>query len=257
MDTLIQHIDNIFSVLPQTKDIKLLKEIIMEELNTSYDELILNGYTSNQATSLLLAKYDSIEDVFEMKGLDVENQPTDSYTLKLDEILSYITLKKHSTSLFCIGLSFILFSFPCFSLTKTILMPNTLSTLDANTPCIPALLLLLCFISIGLFIICLSQACLVDCPLTKHPHFTLSERSRKYLKSNYATYPLILSNTIGILLCLIALLILFNMPINHSFFYYCHFFSFSLLVTCACTIFVMCSSICSTYQKLLILDMNH
>lgn len=254
--TLTQHIDNIFSVLPQTKEVKSLKKEVLDELISLHQQLIDKGYNHNQATSILLAKYGSIEDVLKVKGLHSNIHPIPIPILELDELLNYIALTKHSASLFCIGLSLILFAFPCFSLTKTLLTPKSLSILDPNISCIPALLIFLSFISVGLFIIYLSHTCLSNSPSIVQQYFGLSADSHNYLETGYTTYPIVFSSVIGTLLYLAAPLTLLNLPTN-PFLQCCHFFSFCTLMACACSIFIMSATLHFTYKRLLKLDLNH
>ena len=257
IDTLNQHINNIFSVLPQTSEIKLLKKEVKNELFSLQQELVDKGYSPNQANALLLAKYGNIDDVLESKGVHLDMLCSSIPTYTLNDALDYIAQRKRAAMLFCIGLSFIIFAFPCSYITKALFSFTPASNLDINTPSIHALIILLCFVSLGLFIITHSHTPLKSSPLTHQHTFILSSSSYEQLKADYATYSINFSIIVGLMLCLIAPLTLLNLPPDNIFMRCCHFFVFCLLLSCACSIFIMCMTLHFTYQKLLNSNTHH
>ncbi|MEG0314608.1 MAG: permease prefix domain 1-containing protein [Erysipelotrichaceae bacterium] len=70
MEKITMYVNNMFAILPNNKEVRKLKENILENMKEQYEELINEGKSEDEAFALVISKFGNIEEIKEELGIN-------------------------------------------------------------------------------------------------------------------------------------------------------------------------------------------
>lgn len=108
MNAIEQHIDNMFKDLPETEEIKRIKNDLYLNALDRYDELIALGKTESEALGTIIIEMGELDVLLEDFGYDQETD-LENYSLNtLEDVQSYIAFNRRESNKIGLGVLLIL-----------------------------------------------------------------------------------------------------------------------------------------------------
>ena len=109
METIKNYLENMFRNLPQTEEIKRLKNELFSNMEEKYNELKKEGKLENEAVGIVISEFGNIDELLEEMDIKFSVKENNYPTISLEEVREFIKLKEKSSYLIAIGVSLILF----------------------------------------------------------------------------------------------------------------------------------------------------
>lgn len=271
METIKNYLDNMFSRLPRTQEIKTLKDDLLSNMEDKYEELKKEGKTENEAIGIVISEFGNIDELLNELNINTDyniidthsniskkNSIQDNYPLmKGNEVIDYLNIKKKAGKFISIGVFLCIIGVAILILSYQLLenqvifkglSENTVSTL----PLIP--LFILVVPAVALFIS--SGLKLEQYNFIEKGEFNLSNDTKFSLKEDYDFFrPKFTKGIIlGVCLCVISPVSIFvgNMISESAAIYGLVILLF--LVSIAVVLFINLGVMYESYKMLLKLD---
>lgn len=142
MKAIEQHIDNMFRDLPETTEIKRIKNDLYLNALDRYEELSLQGKTESEALGTIIIEIGDLDVLLEEFGYDIDSDLKDYSLNTFEEAMDFIEFNQRESNKIALGVFMILFGAG--------LIP-TLGTFNLGGIGV-AILLLLVALAVGLFV---------------------------------------------------------------------------------------------------------
>lgn len=86
MNTLISYIESVFDNLPHTPEMERLKNDMLMNMEEKYEELLLEGFSENEAIGTVLTEFGNIDEIIQAYDLKQEQQENHA-----DHVTSFLT----------------------------------------------------------------------------------------------------------------------------------------------------------------------
>lgn len=261
METIKSYLDNVFGSLPQTEEIKGLKNEIYCNMEEKYHELKNKGKLENEAVGIVISEFGNINELLE--EMNITPSSTSSMkeavypTISLEEAREFITLKGKTSYLIGIGVSLILLGVSLliflFQLIEDQHIFQTLSG-DAQDTLPVIFLLLLVAPAVGLFIYSGTRLERFKC--IEEGHFEISSATRAILNQELTALSpkQNIGTIIGVCLCVLSPLAIFIGSLFGDRFSVYGVCVLLLMIGTAVFILITTSSISEAYKNLLKLE---
>ena len=197
METIKNYLESMFRGLPLTDKVMKAKSELLQMMEDKYTELIRSGKTENEAVGEVIQNFGNLEDLAEDLGImDIlhatKYSEVERRKVSFEEVVEYLSAKKHSLVLKCLGLFFCIICPSC---------PITTDTLDMND--IVGVTAMFVLVAIGVVLMCLSSATTEQWRFLKTEPCSIDAVSIDYLKNKLRdftpTYSIL--SSVGVLLC--------------------------------------------------------
>ncbi|MDO5519172.1 MAG: permease prefix domain 1-containing protein [bacterium] len=102
METIQAYVESVFHHLPKTENVLQTKENITKHMMHKYKELKNQGYSENEAVAKVIAEFGNIDKQLQELGVSLVEE-TSTPSISLEQVKSYITVKKKTSILISIG----------------------------------------------------------------------------------------------------------------------------------------------------------
>lgn len=127
MNIIKTYIENMFSSLPNTKEINKMKNDLLLNMEEKYIELKANGKTENEAIGIVISEFGNIEELAEELGVDINTKENFAPVLKVSEAKEYINATEKNAKHIAIGVML------CILSPILIIFFASLNTFEDNT----------------------------------------------------------------------------------------------------------------------------
>ena len=150
MNILKTYIDNVFTSLPNTKEVNKMKEDLLLNMEEKYHELKNSGKTENEAIGIVISEFGNIEELASELGVNIEPKENDVVEVTIDEAKEYLSVTKKMGRLIALGVFLCIVAPALLVLTFENIDSNLFGDLGSIFGI--AILLVLVAIGVGLFI---------------------------------------------------------------------------------------------------------
>lgn len=257
MDTIKNYLENMFSHLPQSKEILKIKNEMLSNMEEKYQELIQSGKTENEAIGIVISEFGNINELLKEMGIEQSSNNTDILVITESEALDFVEASRKTGIIVGIGVFLCIIGGASMILVNQLIDDGFISVLSEDMDHIISLipLFILVATAVGLFIYSDS--------LTRRFHFVkdefiLSESVRNNLNQRKEAFHPIhtLSIIIGVVLCILSPIILFITSIIGDSAAVYGIVALLFIVGIAVYIFIYFGSIDDSYKKLLNVDVG-
>ncbi|MDR0886093.1 MAG: permease prefix domain 1-containing protein [Clostridiales Family XIII bacterium] len=155
METIINYLENIFAGVPDTPEIRRIKNEMLANMEERYTELKKSGKSENEAVGNVIADFGNVDELLSEMGIarnqsepiDEDNRPVVTFA----EINSYKALSKKASKGLGIGVGFILFGVAALIALSTIIEVYHYSEKADNISAIVFFMFLVCGIGILIY----------------------------------------------------------------------------------------------------------
>lgn len=255
METIINYLDNMFATLPNTKQIKSLKEDILSNMEDKYHELKESGKSENEAIGIVISEFGNIDELMVEFDIKPKEKSEEILTLTKDEVNDYLEVSKKTSKLIGLGVVLCILGPALLILIQQLIDDGFITGLSegASDMVVVSPLFLLVAIAVGMFIY---AGMMMDKYKYIENSFELPYGVRKSIEikkdSFRPTY--ILSIIIGVVLCILSPTIIFITSAFSEKLENYGTIGLFLVISVAVYIFIYFGSKQSSYKKLLQID---
>lgn len=239
-------IENMFSQLPETEEMKRLKDSLASDMQEKYLAYKTEGKSENESVGLVISEFGSIDEILEAYDIDIEKNTVDE--LKRQEAFDIIGKYKKFSHLIGIAIGLIIIFVGLF-ISLLLLLQNVFSESEYIYAIAPMILIL----SIAPCVGTLVYSGIRLSPLAKRLEstFTLSSLTRNEIVKEQELFQdkYALNITMGVILCVFGLgLIALGFSIEELM-YYVPLVGFSLIAS-GIYLFVTTGNLYSIYHRI-------
>lgn len=189
METIKTYLFNVFSNLPQTKELENLKLEILNNMEDKYNELKSEGKSENEAIGIVISEFGNIDELINELDINLTNESTNFPTLSKEIVSSFISDKNKCSFFVSIGVVLCILSASILILVSQLLEDKIIFSslsrnLSDNIPLIPLVLLLIPAVSLFIY----SEFKLYKYQYINNGEFNLSTDSKFYVNNQYDNF---------------------------------------------------------------------
>lgn len=255
METIINYLDNMFATLPNTKQIKSMKEDILSNMEDKYNELKESGKSENEAIGIVISEFGNIDELMVEFDIKLDDKSDKMPILTKDEVNDYLEVSKKTSKLIGLGVVLCILSPALLILIQQLIENGIITAFSEDTGAMIGLIILFLLVAIAV-----SMFIYTGMVMDKYKHiensFELPPHLRKSIEikndSFRPTY--ILSIIIGVVLCILSPTIIFITSALSEKLENFGIIGLFLIISVAVYTFIYFGSIQSSYKKLLQID---
>ncbi|HOM02224.1 MAG TPA: permease prefix domain 1-containing protein [Acetivibrio sp.] len=258
METIKSYLDNIFRNLPKTKEMERLKNEIYYNMEERYHELKNSGKPENEAIGIVISEFGNIDELLEEMDISPSMNNGNYPVIEVEEAMEFISLKEKASYMIAAGTGLILLGVSILVFLTLMAERNLIfQTLpqDAKDTLPVVALLVLIVPAVALFIY--SGTKLERFKFIEEGKFEISSDLKSILDAELpaATQKQNMFTIIGVSLCILSVVVVIAFTLFEPFveFGVCVML---LMIAVAVFIFIVSSSVPSSYKKLMKIDSN-
>ncbi|MBE6049580.1 MAG: hypothetical protein E7214_02695 [Clostridium sp.] len=148
MNVLNEYIENMFINLPKTKQIQILKNNILLNMEDKYNDLLDKGISENEAIGIVISEFGDINEIMEEYDLEMNDEEAVFSDSELNE---FIEVKNKSSWIVSLGVLCCILSISSYMILEEILSKMNLNSELVDLMSFASLIVLIA-ISVGMFI---------------------------------------------------------------------------------------------------------
>ncbi|MGP4038560.1 permease prefix domain 1-containing protein [Gracilibacillus sp. D59] len=153
MDTIINYLDNMFSSLPKSPEMRQLRDELLANMEDKYHELKQGGKTENEAVGIVISEFGNIDEIIEEFGISLEEDRRSKPLLTEAEVEEYLNTNRTTGKLIGIGATLCILGAAMLVLLLGIIENGFINISTETGTYVGLIFLLLCVaIAVGLFI---------------------------------------------------------------------------------------------------------
>lgn len=254
MKTIIDYLNNMFAPLPKTKQLELLKDELLSNMEDKYNELKQEGKSENEAIGIVISEFGNIDELLHELEIPIEEKKTAIHSELTDlEVNHFFATQKRSSKYIGLGVLLCILAPAFLLLCMQLAADGLLFGLSEGTGIMLGVIALLAFVAVavGLFIysgMIMEKFKPIETGKFELPHhFRVSLEAKKNAFQTSFTKAMI----VGVALCILSPVFLFiTLAINENLVLY-GVIILLLTIAVAVHIFIYYSGIKESYEKLL------
>ncbi|SER37340.1 hypothetical protein SAMN04487944_103225 [Gracilibacillus ureilyticus] len=254
MNTIISYLDNMFASLPQTVQMRQLRDELLANMEDKYHELKRKGKSENEAIGIVISEFGNIDEIIDEFGISYPDERTEKSLLTETEAEDYLHTTRKTSKLIGMGTVLCIMGAAILVLITGLMESGFLTGLSMGTGVIIGLIPLLLFVAVavGLFIY-------AGMKLEKYKYislggnFELSIDLKNQIDREQSEYqPAYMKAMIsGVAMIILSPAVLFAMIAFNGTLANYGVFLMLLMVSLAVYLFVYAGSVYDSYNKLL------
>ncbi|MDL4841782.1 permease prefix domain 1-containing protein [Aquibacillus rhizosphaerae] len=256
METINNYLENMFASLPNTEEMRKLKEELLSNMEEKYHELKRDGKTENEAIGIVISEFGNIDELIHEFDIPVDKNEEELPTIITDkEVNNYLEASEKFGKVIGIGVFMCIIASAQLVLISQLVEDNVIVGVSEQAGSIIGLVpfFILIAIAVGLFIYS-------GMKMEKYKYIEdgveVTSNTKTYLRQKNEAFQstFTISLIIGVALCILSPIILFITSIYSDGASVYGVVALLCMVAVAVYIFVYYGTIRDSYKKLLRID---
>lgn len=251
----MNYLDNMFSRLPNTKEMQGIKQEMLANMEDKYHELIEAGKSEHEAIGIVISEFGNIDELIEVLGVVPESNQKPVPTLTTTEINDYLQTNKKSGILVGVGVGLIILGAALLILITQLMEDGYIQVFEGRMVDVIGLIPLLLFVTIAVGMFIIADSMMKKFSFTQSDfHIQLHEKERLEQENQQFQQTHVRTTITGVALCILAPMILIISSVFHDNASVYGVVLLLLMVTIAVFLFIYYGRIKEGYNTLLHLE---